>query len=173
MSTEFVMPSNHLILCHPLIHSSNSFSIWLSTYMCTFEKDLLCHWILFPFFFFFLSNIVLLSPHACGDLTHYLGSIQSSPGAAFSLLEASLLPFATLGWESARNGSWWAKGMLLMMSTRVDCRTLDTCSLNFAQFSHSGSFRGWWVHMPTRPESRILFPHSWHHLRSSAFFQID
>ena len=43
MSTEFVMPSNHLILCHPLIHSSNSFSIWLSTYMCTFEKDLLCH----------------------------------------------------------------------------------------------------------------------------------
>ena len=61
MSIELVMPSNHLILCHSLIHSSNSFSIWLSIYMCTFEK-IYCVIELFPFFFFFLSNIVLLSP---------------------------------------------------------------------------------------------------------------
>ena len=99
--------------------------------------------------------------------------MQSSPWTAFSLLEASLLLFAMLGWGSARNGSLWAKGMFLMMSSRVDWRTPDTCSLNFTQFSHSGSFRDWWVYMPTRTESRVLFPHSQHHLRSSAFFQTN
>ena len=158
---SFVIP-----LYIPLIHSPYGYLL-----ICVLLRKIYC--VTEFCFLFFLSNIVLLSPHACGNFTPYLGSMQSSPWTAFSLLEASLLLFAMLGWGSARNGSLWHRGMFLMMSTRVDWRTPDTCSLNFTQFSHSGSFRDWWVYMPTRTESRVLFPRSQHHLRSSAFFQTD
>lgn len=138
-------------------------------------KDLLCHWILFLFFsfFFFLSNIVFLSPRAYGDLTHYLGLMQSSPWTAFSLLEASLLLFAMLGWEFARHGSLWARGMFLMMPTRVDSGNWTLA----AQISPSSATVGpsGVAEYTGQPGLKVgfCFPSSQHHLRSSAFFQTD